>query len=136
MKIDYRYDGTFPGLLSVIFEIYASHRQPFSIERIYKSSQSLFSNTYYIQTEEAHSKRVLGGLEKKLSSVAIRNLYKTMLSELPGAEMHIYGMIRHALSNVKNIETDYRNQHVSEISKISKKVNKEEPNEVGHISQN
>ncbi|MGB3467992.1 MAG: TIGR03915 family putative DNA repair protein [Cyclobacteriaceae bacterium] len=125
MKIDYRYDGTFPGLLSVIFEIYASKRHPSSIERIYRSSEGLFSNTYYVQTEESHSKRVLAGLEKKLSSVAIRNLYKTMLTEIKGAEMHIYGMIRHALANVKNIETDYRNQHVSEVSKLSKKVNKE-----------
>lgn len=125
MKIDYRYDGTFPGLLSVVFEIYASKNQPRSIEKIYKSAEGLFSNTVYIQTEEIHSKRVLAGLERKMSTIAIKNLYKTMLTELSGAEMHIYGMIKHAFSNVKNIESDYRNQHVSEINKLARKINKE-----------
>ncbi|MEL7147838.1 MAG: TIGR03915 family putative DNA repair protein [Bacteroidota bacterium] len=125
MKTDYRYDGTFPGLMSVIFEIYASKNEPISIQRIYRSSEGLFSNTVYIATNESHSKRVLKGLGKKLSAVAVKNLYKTMLTEIPGAEMHVYGMIRHALCNEKNIETDYRNQHVSEINKLSRKVNKE-----------
>lgn len=125
MKIDYRYDGTFPGLLSVIFEIYASKNQPESIERIYKSARGLFLNTVYVQTEESHSKRVLAGLERKLSAIAIKNLYKSMLTELNGAEMHIYGMIKHTFSSTKNIESDYRNQHVSEVNKLAKKVNKE-----------
>jgi len=125
MEIDYRYDGTFPGLLSVIFEIYASKNKPRSIQRIYKSAQGLFSNTCYIQTEEQHCKRVLDGLERKLSAVTIKNLYKTMLSEVPMAEMHVYGMIKHAFSHAQNIESDYRNQHVSEINKLARKVNKE-----------
>lgn len=125
MKTDYRYDGTFPGLMSVIFEIYASKNEPGSIERLYRSSQGMFSNTVYVATDETHSKRVMRGLGKKLSAVAVKNLYKTMLTEIPGAEMHIYGMIKHALSSEKNIETDYRNQHVSEINKLSRKVNKE-----------
>ena len=125
MKIDYRYDGTFPGLLSVIFEIYASKNQPRSIEKIYKSAEGLFSNTVYVQTNEIHSNRVLVGLERKLSAISIKNLYKCMLTELKGAEMHIYGMIKHAFSHAKNIEADYRNQHVSEINKLARKVNKE-----------
>ena len=125
MKTDYRYDGTFPGLMSVIFEIYASKNEPRSIQRLYRSSEGLFSNTIYIATDETHSKRVLRGLGKKLSAVAVKNLYKTMLTEIPGAEMHICGMIKHALASEKNIETDYRNQHVSEVNRLSRKVNKE-----------
>jgi len=125
MLVDYRYDGTFPGLLSVIFEIYESGNDPSSIYRIYQSSQGLFSHTTYVETKRTNYGRVLDGLLKKVSGNAIRNMYKSMLTEFPTSEMHIFGMIKHIFSSGQNVEGDMRNQHVSEIGKMSRKTMRE-----------
>lgn len=125
MSVDYRYDGTFPGLLSVVFEIYASGNPPSSIRPDHIKGDDLFSNIHFIHTNNAQSERVLGGLKKKLSNTAISRLYKTMLSEAPNAEIMIYQMAKHALESNCNIESDFSQKCVLAVKKLAYQVDRE-----------
>ncbi len=125
MEVDYQYDGSFTGLLSVIFEIYTSRQTPKSIQKNYLSSPNLFANNKYVKTNKTHSDRLLIGLSKKVSRNTIRDLYKAILFESPSSEMHIYGMIKYIFDQPKSVENDFRNNHVLAIQQMAKKVNRE-----------
>lgn len=119
------YDKTFEGFLTLVFDCYDLKTFPDKIMGNSDEQPSLFPCDYKVFSDEKKAKRVWDGLHKKLSSTACQQLYRTFLSEMNNIEMLILNYIMEIFASPVNIEFNFGNQYVLEISKISKKVNRE-----------
>jgi probable DNA metabolism protein len=119
------YDNTFEGLLACVFD--AFNRRTFP-QRIVRTDivPPLFTESFRVITDETKSERVLKALKKKISPSAVRMLFVCFLSELDGIEMVIFRYIQKAVTASKSIETNFADADVLELSKVYKKVIREE----------
>ncbi|MDR0384536.1 MAG: TIGR03915 family putative DNA repair protein [Prevotellaceae bacterium] len=119
------YDNTFEGLLTCVFEAFNRKEFPQVIVRN-DIIPPLFTESFRVITDETKSKRVLDALGKKISHSALRMLFIDFLSELDGIEIIIFRYIRKAVMATKSIEMNFADCDVLELSKIYKKVIREE----------
>lgn len=119
------YDNTYEGLLTCVFEAYNRKQFP---ERIVTENTTIpfFTETFIVVTDDEKSKQVLRALKAKLSKSALEMLFVCFLSELEGIENRIFNYIRKALAAEKSIELNFADADVLELSKIYKKVKREE----------
>ena len=78
----YTYDGSFEGLLTIVFDSYINKTLPCNITRD-TSCINLLYETIYIKTDEIKAKRILEGCVKNISYHALSNSYHTFLSNNP-----------------------------------------------------
>ena len=121
----YLYDSTFEGLLTCIFDIYARKEMP---DRIVGENTEipLFTEIYTVVTDDEKSGRVWQALQKKISKSAANMLFICYFSELPDLELRIWHYIQKALMAPVSIETNFADEDVLELSKVYKKVKREE----------
>jgi len=112
------YDGTFEGLLCVVFEIYQRKLDDVYLQRTKALNEALFENVIDVPTDDYRANRVLKGLGSKMSPFSIQRLYIAHLAETSGDENAIAGFIRYALNSNTNIEDDYGNRYVLRVSQI------------------
>jgi probable DNA metabolism protein len=119
------YDETFDGLLTCVFEAFSRKEFP---ENIFGESKQLplFTESFRVITDDAKADRVLKALRKKISPSALDMLFISYLSELDGIEIRLFHYIQKALLAEKSIETNFADADVLELSKIYKKVRREE----------
>jgi probable DNA metabolism protein len=119
------YDNTFEGLLTCVFEAFNRREFP---QRIVHTDDvpPLFTESFRVITDGDKSERVLKALKKKISSSALRMLFVDFLSELDGIEIVIFRYIQKAVSAPKSIEMNFADADVLELSKVYKKVIREE----------
>ncbi|QMU29997.1 TIGR03915 family putative DNA repair protein [Adhaeribacter radiodurans] len=121
----YSYDGTFEGLLSVIFEVYERKAWPGKIMNEQQVQPSLFVTHIPVITNEEKAERVWQGLLRKISANAGVQLYKVFLSELPDMEMVIYQYIKLAFDSLVNIEENFAADCVRVVAQINKQIFRE-----------
>lgn len=121
----YTYDGTFEGLLTIVFEAYERKVWPHSIEQKHLAQPDMFGETIHVVTDEQKVSRVWKGLEKKLSSSALTALYHTFLWEQPGFEMLIFDYIKLAFSSTESIEHNYAAACVLKVQQAAKQMFRE-----------
>ncbi|MHA6246996.1 TIGR03915 family putative DNA repair protein [Pontibacter sp. CAU 1760] len=121
----YTYDGTFEGLLTVVFEAYERKAWPTSIEQEHLAQPSMFGETVAVVSDEEKAERVWQGLQKKLSAGALKELYHTCLWEQPGFERAIFDFIRLAFGTKENIEGNYAVPCVLQVQQAAKQVHRE-----------
>lgn len=119
------YDGTFEGLLTVVFEIYERRLQPLKLYTCEWRNAALFEDVLQVITDERKYERVLNGLKKKLSEIAIQHLYVAYLSETKTCNEIIVGYIRHVFDSSINIEEDFGNKFVLRVTEIVHMVRRE-----------
>jgi probable DNA metabolism protein len=119
------YDGSFEGLLTVVFEIYDRKLTLIKLQKdeIYESA--LFENTLKIHTNDGYATRVLKGLRQKLTPNGVQRLYIAHMAEIPGDENNLIGYIRYVFDSGQNIEDDYGNRFVMRVSEIVRMVRRE-----------
>jgi probable DNA metabolism protein len=119
------YDHTFDGLLTCVFD--AFNRKEFP-EYIVEENRQLpmFTESFRVTTDDAKADRVLKALKKKISRSALDMLFISYLSESEGIEIRIFRYIQKALLAEKSIETNFADTDVLDLSKIYKKVSREE----------
>lgn len=83
--IDFLYDGSFSGYLTVIFYAY-SEKEKVQIQKEKTYSPFLLSTSRFIPTEEDKAERVSDSVISKLSFSTLDNLYNLFLSEEEGAD--------------------------------------------------
>ncbi|MDR1340486.1 MAG: TIGR03915 family putative DNA repair protein [Prevotellaceae bacterium] len=119
------YDNTFEGLLTCVFE--AFNRREFPQDIVRKDIlPPLFTDSFRVISDEAKSERVLNVLRKKISPSALRMLFVDFLSEMDGVEIVLFRYIRKAVTAEKSIEMNFADADVLELSKIYRKVVREE----------
>jgi len=119
------YDQTFDGLLTCVFD--AFNRREFPKKIVGEDVQlPLFTESFRVITDEDKADRVLKALRKKISKSALNMLFIDFLSELEGIEMFLFRYIQKALNSDVSIEMNFADPDVLELSKIYKKVTREE----------
>lgn len=116
------YDGSFEGLLCAVFDVYE-----YKFTEVYISTQAnfkgnIFEKVHTANVDWAHAKRVLKGLEKKLSPPAMQQLYRAFLSEAAGIENVILQYVQYVFNSPVTVETDYSHPAVINIVQTAKKV--------------
>ncbi|MDR2388485.1 MAG: TIGR03915 family putative DNA repair protein [Tannerellaceae bacterium] len=123
--IVFRYDKTFEGLLTTLFDAYTRRTFP---ERLLSENEPLpmFSEkAHRVITESYKSLRVWAALEKKLSRAVCGMLMHVWLSELPGSDELLFRYMHKALDAPSSIATHFADKDVMEVKKIAGKVSKE-----------
>ena len=119
------YDRTFDGLLTCVFD--AFNRREFPEKIVGEDVQlPLFAESFRVITDEAKADRVLKALREKISESALNMLFIDFLSELEDVAMFLFRYIRKALTSDISIEMNFADSDVLELSKIYKKVTREE----------
>ena len=123
--IIFRYDKTFEGLLTVVFDAY--NRKTFPDRLLDEAEvEPLFTDECYtVITDEAKSDRVWQGLRKKLMPISCNMLRYVWLSELPGSDELIFRYIRKAFDSKHSIELNFADDDVLQVRNMAKKVDKE-----------
>ena len=121
----FRYDKTFEGLLTALFDAYSLKKFPDILLAEDESSPLFYDEIITVITDEERSNRVWKGIQKKLSASALTSLTTCWLSELPGIDMILFRYIRKAIDAPRSIELNFGDPDVLELSKIWKKVNNE-----------
>lgn len=121
----YTYDGSFEGLLTVVFEAFERKAWPTAIEQEQIAQPVIFGTTVAVVTDEIKAQRVWKGLEKRLSVTAQKELYHTYLWEQPGFEQIIFSYIKLAFDSSESIEGNYTAPCVLQVQQAAKQVHRE-----------
>lgn len=123
--IVFRYDHTFEGLLSALFDAYLRKRFP---DRLLAPADPLplfCDEVYDICTDAGKAERVWAALRRKLSRHAIASLAACWLSELPQAPSLLFRYMRKAVDAPRFAETDFADPDILAVHQLAKKVNDE-----------
>ncbi len=121
-NVSYSYNGTFEGLLCVVFDAFAHKREPVSIATSVTSMPDLFVENLQIKTDDARAERVWQGLIKHSSARNARLVYMAYLSELPGIEMLLWRYLKKIFTSSHNFF--YQNMLDDDVMQMAQTVRK------------
>lgn len=104
MQVCYRYDGTFQGFLTCVFESYAHHEPPMAF-RLFDDDPTLFDERE-VTMDAAHAQRVYRVLGGRVSPAFQDLIERAFLTCLPQKEMDLYELIRRGLSEGDRVRRD------------------------------
>lgn len=119
------YDGTFEGLLTVVFEVYEHKLEEVRVCPEHLLQSNFFDTKRSISSDLVKANRVLKGLRQRLAAGGVQRLYAAHLSEIAGEEDNLLGFIRYAFSTNETIEQDFGNKYVMRLSYVLKIVRRE-----------
>ncbi len=119
------YDGSFEGLLSAIFEVYALQVKEPRIRSQQHVIGQLFSNTLNVPYNEEKANRVSAKVKILLGREGLNALWKATLSEREGIEDTVLGVVAYALETKKNILGDFGHPDVLALQEVLKKIGRE-----------
>jgi len=119
------YDGSFDGLLTAIFEVYAQKVDNPKITTDNHGSNQLFSAEIIVNTDEEKAARVSQKVVKILGKDGLNTLWKATLTEMPGTGDTILGVVKYALHSGKNILGDFGHPDVLALQELLKKLGRE-----------
>ncbi|GAA4026841.1 TIGR03915 family putative DNA repair protein [Hymenobacter glaciei] len=122
---DYTYDGTFEGLLTVLFSIYESKSPPNSIQPEATAQSGLFAQPAYLETNDAQATRVWEGLLKTMDAEARTRLYHVFLSEDADREQLIFRYVDLALRSAVDVSENYANADVRRVQRLAQMMFRE-----------
>jgi len=92
--VHYRYDGSYPGVLTLLQRCFDWNEVPVGIDRDLAGQAGLFSDVIEIVTDPARARQLQRRVQSQLGREAGRNLLHAWLSEAPGAELALYRYLR------------------------------------------
>lgn len=125
MTIGY-YDGSWIGLLTLIFEAY---EYKLTLEKVLKGEalyqHHLFGTVHRAYTDEEKAERVRKGLVKCVGSEGLGELYRAFLSEQEGVELLILRLVQLYLRSSSRVRHNYAHEDVLRLKQINKSVSRE-----------
>jgi len=124
-SIQLTYDGTYEGLISVVFEAY---RLKLNVEKIVPLEEvipDLFAQEMHVETNLEHVDRIFKALKAKLGSKGTKLIHRAFLSEQRGIEMNIYRVIQKTFKYAHSILENYADDDVLKLHQINKKISRE-----------
>lgn len=125
MMVVFRYDKTFEGLLSAVFEAYSLKTFPDILVGENETLPLFYDEEITIGTDKVKSERVWKGLEKKLSRASLTFITWTWLSEAVSVDMLLFRYIRKMLDASSSAEMNFGDPDVLAVSQWWKKVSHE-----------
>ena len=123
--LDYTYDGTFEGLLTVLFTVYDWRAAPNSIQPEATAQTGLFAQPAHRETDETLAARVWDGLLRTMDNAARARLYHVFLSEDAERELLIFRYVDLALRTTRDISENYANADVRRIQRLAQQMFRE-----------
>ena len=123
--LDYTYDGTFEGLLTVLFSIYESKAPPNSIQPEAMAQSGLFAQPVHRATDETRATRVWNGLLKTMDAGTRARLYHVFLSEDTDRELLIFRYLDLALRSAMDVSENYANADVRRVQRLAQMMFRE-----------
>ena len=121
----YIYDGSFDGLLSVVYQAVYSRITPVGISTE-KNLQLSFDTRYVeVATNVNHARKVYNALYKKIGSFGLRRLYCVFLSCDSEKDLVIYNYMLLGFKNGEITNSALSNDTVAEAFKIAQNVSRE-----------
>ncbi len=121
----FRYDKTFEGLLTAVFDAYFRKTFPTLLLGEAEPPPLFYDQLFTVHTDKEKAERVWKGLEHKLSPTALSCITYGWLSELAEVDNLLFRYIRKAIDHPLSIETNFGDPDVLELTKIWKKVSGE-----------
>jgi probable DNA metabolism protein len=119
------YDGSFEGLLTVIFEVFEYKLSNMAITSKESYTSSMFGTFRTTITNEEKARRVWKGLSQKISAGALAQMYKTFLSGEPGIENTLVEYAQYVFTSNRTIECNYAHPAVLKVMQTARKVHRE-----------
>lgn len=119
------YDGSFEGMLTVVFETYEYKWKDIHIRKERTAVPLLFAEIRTVVTDEKKAKRVWKKLVDLLGRKGIQTIWASWLSEIETIEDTILGVIRYALVAQQNVLSDFGHPDVLQLQQTAKSVGRE-----------
>ncbi|MET4107914.1 TIGR03915 family putative DNA repair protein [Hymenobacter sp. UYP22] len=123
--LDYGYDGSFEGLLTVLFTVYDRKSAPNSIQPLGAVQGGLFAQPVEVATDEAAAARVWKGLLQYMDGEARTRLFHTFLSEQPDRELVIFRYADLAMRAGRDISEHYADDNVRRVQRLAQQMYRE-----------
>ncbi len=121
----YIYDGSFDGLLSVIYTAVYSRITPCGI-CIYKGMQfSLNARYVEVYTNKNRARRVYDAIFRKIGSLGLKRLYYVFLSSSPDKEIIIYNYMMLGFKNGSITNSALSDDTVARVYSLAENVSRE-----------
>ena len=121
----YTYDGSYEGLLTVVFETYRMRQSATEIVAADRYQERLFEQPIAIETDGELAERVRAGLVRMGGDAADRLLYRVYLSEQPELEAVIYHAVRRIMKEGADALQDYTDDLILKAHQLDKKMGRE-----------
>lgn len=121
----FRYDKTFEGLLTSVFDAYSRKEFPGTLLSETEPLPMFAEQEHLVITETEKSTRVWKALNKKLSKDICSMLMYVWLSELPQSDELLFRYIRKTFDSHHSIATNFADDDVIQVDKIARKVSRE-----------
>jgi probable DNA metabolism protein len=119
------YDGSLEGWLTGVFDIYERKLSQVKFCRADQNQSTIFNDHYLVVSDERKAKRVWKGLQLRLTSRGLNEVYRSFLSEISGIDNTLLSYVCHAFNSKGSIECDFSNPDVLTVSQTARKVYRE-----------
>jgi probable DNA metabolism protein len=123
--IVFRYDKTFEGLLTALFDAYFRKTFPERLLNTEEIEPMFTEECHVVITQPDKAARVWRAVKKKLSPNACNMLTYVWLSEVQGSDELLFQYIRKIIDSKDSVETNFADDIVFQIHKLAQKVEKE-----------
>lgn len=121
----FRYDKTWEGLLTAVFDAYARRTFPDSLLGPDEPEPMFTDETYTVATDPGRADRVWRGLAQKLDRGVRNMLMHVWLSEEDGCDRLLMRYMRKVFDSPHSIVTNFSDPDVLDIHKTALKVSRE-----------
>lgn len=123
--IIFRYDKTFEGLLTAVFDAYNRKTFPDKLLGNDEIEPLFVDESFTVITQEEKYSRVFHSLKKKMMSVTFNMLSYVWLSEVEKSDELLFRYIRKTFDSKESIELNFADDDVLQLRNLAKKVNTE-----------
>jgi probable DNA metabolism protein len=121
----FRYDQSFEGLLTAVFDAYSRRQWPEALLGEGEPAPMFASEEHIVVTDSRKAGRVWRGLEKKLPREVCNMLSMSWLSEEPGVDMMIARYMRRVFNEGRDVSTDFADPDILCVKQLALKVSRE-----------
>ncbi len=118
----FRYDKTFDGLLTAVFDAYSRRTFPDALLDENDPGPLFVTEEYTVVTDPERSGRVWRALEKRLPKDVCNMLMFAWLSEEDGVDGMLFRYIRRAFDSKIQVQTDFADSDILRVKQLAQKV--------------
>ncbi|MBC7919783.1 MAG: TIGR03915 family putative DNA repair protein [Ferruginibacter sp.] len=123
------YDGSFEGLLTAVFDVYVRRAEPARLVPAAGYQPDALGESTVVFTDETKANRVWRGLQKRISTAALVNVYACYLSELPEREELLLSFVRQVFAAPETapgrVEENYGSPAVLRVAQLGRQLFRE-----------
>lgn len=123
--IVFRYDKTFEGLLTAVFDAYVRKQFPACLLGDQEPGPIFVDTDYRVLTDREKAERVWNGLQRRLSRNVCRMLMYAWFSEIEGCGLLLMQYMRKVFDSKNSVYLNFSDSDVLEVKKLAQKVSRE-----------